>query len=43
MATLNVPGGWAVSVHTSNRSSGGRKTTTVSVSFMGKAGSAKKK
>jgi hypothetical protein len=40
MATLNLPGGWAVSVNRSNKSSGGRKTTTVSMSFTGKAGSA---
>ena len=43
MATLNLPGGWAVSVNVSNKSSGGRKTRTVSISFTGKAGSAKKK
>ena len=43
MATINLPGGWAVSVNASKKSSGGRKTRTVSISFTGKGGSAKKK
>jgi len=43
MATMSLPGGRAVSINMSNKSSGGRKTTTVSISFTGKAGSAKSK
>jgi hypothetical protein len=43
MATVNLPGGWVVGIDTSSKSSGGRKTTTVSISFTGKDGGAKKK